>query len=179
MISRIVRAFRLDASLFREVAADPKFMGEAVLIALVVSFLAAVGGAIGHAHPLPAFLAEWANGLLLGWLLWAIVALLVGSLLGGKSGFGQMTRALAYAGVPRLLALFGFIPCVGWAFRLAAWVLALIAGTIAIREAMQFDTGRAIVTAVIGWIIYVIVAIVIGGIGVLAGLLGGLARSRR
>ena len=35
------------------------------------------------------------------------------------------------------------------------WVLALVAGVLAVREAMDFDTSNAIVTVFIGWIIVV------------------------
>ena len=167
MIDRVLRAMRLDARLFRETADTPRLSGEAAIIALVVSFLAAVGGAVGNARPVVLLLVEWANGLVFGWLLWALIAYLVGTVLGGKSGVGEMARVLAYASVPRLLSLLGFIPCVGWAFRVAGWVLSLVAGVLAIRESMEFGTGRAVVTAVIGWLVYIAatitLAIVLGG----------------
>jgi hypothetical protein len=87
--------------------------------------------------------------------------------LGGKSGVGETARVLAHAGTPRLLSLLSFIPCVGWLFRLAGWVLSLAAAIIAIRESMEFGTGRAIVTAIIGWLVYVAatvtVAVLLGG----------------
>ncbi len=146
---------------------SPKLTGEAVLIAILVALLAALGGAVGNASPVVLVLVEWANGLLFGWLLWAIISYLVGTVLGGRSGVGEMARVLAYASTPRLLSLLGFLPWVGWAFRAAGWVLSLIAGVIAIRESMEFSTGRAVVTAMIGWLVYVAatitVAILLGG----------------
>ncbi len=38
----------------------------------------------------------------------------------------------------------------------------LIAGVLAIREAMDFDTGNAIITVLIGWVIVVVVSIIFG-----------------
>jgi hypothetical protein len=80
-----------------------------------------------------------------------------------------MTRALAFAGAPRFLLLLGFIPCVGWVFRLAAWLLTLVAGVIALRETMGFDTLKALVTAVIGLAVYLATSLTItmllGGLG--------------
>jgi hypothetical protein len=77
--------------------------------------------------------------------------------------------ALAFAGAPRFLLLLGFIPCVGWVFRFAAWLLTLVAGVIALRETMGFDTLKALVTAVLGLALYVAtslaVTIVLEGVG--------------
>jgi hypothetical protein len=64
-----------------------------------------------------------------------------------------MMRVLGYASAPQLLGLLSFIPCVGFLFPLAAWLLSLIAGFIAVREAMEFDTGTAIATVLISWVV--------------------------
>jgi hypothetical protein len=55
--------------------------------------------------------------------------------------------------------------------------LALLAGIFAIREAMDFDTGKAIVTVLISWVIsfaitFAISAVMGGGLAVGAGLAG-------
>ena len=157
MLDRILRAMRLDASVFKEVAADGRYNGEAVIIAVLVAILAALGqglSALGGGRPLVAFLLELASTLLLGWLLWAVIAYVVGRMLGGAGTLSGMTRALAFAGAPRFLLLLGFIPCVGWLFRLSAWILMLVAGIIALRETMGFDTLKALVTAVLGLAVY-------------------------
>jgi hypothetical protein len=172
VFDRILRAMRLDATLFREVAADAKFNTEAVVIAVLVALLAAAGqglGALRGGRPLVAFLLELASTLLLGWLLWAVIAYVFGRMLGGTGALGGMTRALAFAGAPRFLLLLGFIPCVGWVFRLAAWLLTLVAGVIALRETMGFDTLKALVTAVIGLAVYfatsLTIMLLLGGLG--------------
>lgn len=172
MLDRIMRSIRLDATVYREVAADARTNAEAVFIAVLVAMLAAAGqglGALRGGRPLAAFLFELASTLLLGWLLWAVIAYIVGRMLGGKGTLGGMTRALAFAGAPRLLLLLSFLPCVGWLFRAAAWVLMLIAGLLALRETMGFDTLKALVTSVLGLALYVAtslaVTIVLGGVG--------------
>jgi hypothetical protein len=68
-----------------------------------------------------------------------------------------------------------FIPCVGAIFALAGFVLSLIAAVIAIREAMDFDTGKAVVTAIIGWAIVLVISIIVGLVlGVGAAGVGGI-----
>lgn len=172
MLDRILRSMRLDATVFKEVAADARFNGEAVIIAVLVAILAALGqglSALGGGRPLVAFLLELASTLLLGWLLWAVIAYVVGRMLGGAGTLSGMTRALAFAGAPRFLLLLGFIPCVGWLFRLAAWILMLVAGIIALRETMGFDTLKALVTAVLGLAVYfatsLTILVLLGGLG--------------
>jgi hypothetical protein len=162
MFDRVLRAIRLDPALYREVGADDRLTGEAALIVLAATLLSAIGTGIGSRHWALGFGAELINGLLIGWLLWAVVANLVGDFLGGRSQLGEMVRALGYANAPRFIGLFGFLPCVGWVFRLAAWVLTIVAGVIAIREVMEFDTFKAVVTAVIGLAAYIVFNMLIG-----------------
>ncbi len=42
-----------------------------------------------------------------------------------------------------------------WAVALASWAWSLVAVIIAVRQACDFDTGKAIVTCTIGWLIAV------------------------
>lgn len=162
MLDRMIRAVRLDRTLFRQVADNPEFTNEAVIVAIIVSVVASLGALAGE-NPFLLFIGQLANQILLGWLLWALVAYFVGTnLFKGRSAPMEMIRTLAYAGVPRLLGVFAFIPCVGWIAALAGWVLSIIAGVIAIRESMEFDTTSAVVTALVGFILYIIASVVIG-----------------
>lgn len=184
MIDRIVRAIRLDWTVFREIAEDQNATSQAAIIVIVVSFLAALGGAgsmliarVGAGSAFLGFFVDWlVNGILIGWIGWAILTYFVGTLLfKGETNISEMLRVLGYASAPRLLGLLSFIPCVGWIFSLAGWILALIAGIIAIREAMEFETGHAIITVVTSWVIAFIIALLLKGIfGMGAAAMGGL-----
>ncbi len=173
MLDRIVRAIRLDPTLYRQVADDEQYTNEAVIIVMIAAFFSAGGAAIGAAmsdgRPLVLFLTSLFTTILFGWLLWAIVAYFVGTALGGKSSVVEMARTLGYANAPGLLGVLAFIPCVGWLIALAGVLLSLAAGVIAIRESMEFDTTKAVVTAVLGLIVFIIarivIGIVMGGIG--------------
>ena len=162
MVDRIVRAIRLDWTVFREIAQDRSAMKEAAIIVVVVSLLSSIGGGIASGNFILSFLVNWIVAILVGWIGWAILTYFVGSLLfKGKSDIAEMMRVLGYASAPKLLGLFGFIPCVGWLIALAGWVLSLIAGFIAVREAMEFDTVDAIVTIVISWVIALVISLII------------------
>lgn len=162
MFDRMMRAVRLDRTLYRMVADNAEYMNEAVIIAVVVSLVAALGSLAGP-NPIRTFLLQFVNGLVLGWALWALVAYFVGAnFFKGRSSPSEMMRTLAYAGVPRILGVFGFVPCVGWLAALIGGILAIVAGVIAIRESMEFDTTSAVVTAIIGFLLYLIATAVIG-----------------
>jgi hypothetical protein len=173
MINRIVRVVRLDTTVFREVAEDESAMRQAAIIVFVVSFLSAVGSAIGMliaksgaGQAILGFLSEWLiSGILIGWIGWAVLTYFVGTtLFKGKTSIPEMLRVLGYASAPRLLGLLGFIPCVGWLLSLAGWILSLIAGFIAVREAMELDTGKAVITVLISWVIAFVVSLIFGAI---------------
>ena len=83
----------------------------------------------------------------------------------------MVLRAYGYAYSPQVLTIFALIPCIGWAIAFAVGIWSLVAGIFAIRESMNFDTTKAILTALIAWaimmVIFMILAMVIGvgGIG--------------
>jgi hypothetical protein len=173
MIDRILRAIRLDWTVFREIAEDPNALTEAAIIVAVVTFLSGIGTFIGaliagnrFGLAFLGFLGAWLiSGILLGWLLWAVLTYFVGTtLFQGKSDIPEMLRVLGYANAPNLLGVFGFIPCVGWLIALAGAILSLIAGVIAVREAMEFDTTKAIITVVISWVIAFVLSLIVGAI---------------
>lgn len=167
MIDRIIRAIRLDPTLYREVADDESYMNEGIIIVAIVTLLSAFGSGLGAAISdtgrgfFGAFLWDAVTRVLLGWLLWAVISYFVGNLLGGKSSVTEMARTLAYAQAPAFVTVLGFIPCIGWIFVLAGFGLSIAAGVIAIRESMEFDTMNAVITAGIGILLYVIASVII------------------
>jgi len=154
-----MRVFKLDASVFREIAEDKAAMMQAAIIVVVVSLLSAIGLAIGVAitetgSAIGSFFGTLLSGVLLNWILWAVLTYAVGVFVfKGKTEIPEMLRVLGYANAPNLLGVFAIIPCLGWIAALVGWVLSLIAGVIAVREAMEFDTTKAVITVVIAWLI--------------------------
>ncbi len=164
MVARIMRVLRLDAPVFVEIAKDAAATTEAGIIVVAVSLLSGIGSGI-RGHFFSGLAWELIAGVVLGWVLWAVVTYFIGtSLFGGKTTVEEMLRVLGYASAPRLLGFFAFIPCVGWLAGLAGAILALVAGFIAVREAMGFDTGKAIITVVIGWLVYLVLTAVLAPI---------------
>jgi hypothetical protein len=163
VVDRILRAIRLDWTVFREIAEDQDAMTQAAIIVVVVTFLSALGTGFVSEGFFGAFLSTWITSILIGWIGWAILTYFVGVyLFQGRTDIPEMMRVLGYAMAPNLLGFFRFIPCVGWILALLGGILAFIAGFIAVREAMEFDTGKAIVTVLISWVISFAITFAVG-----------------
>jgi hypothetical protein len=163
MIERFFRAMRLDSAFYREAADDTSLDRESTFLVILVALIASLGELTGDNGTWLAYLGTLANNLLLGWLMWAVVAWFIGrNVMEGEGSLGGMLRVLAYASVPRLLGIFSGIPLIGWLFGLAAGILSLIAAIIAIREGMAVDTGKAVIIALLGALFYIAVSVLIG-----------------
>ena len=164
MFQRMWRASRLDAQFYEMVEADSTYTREAFLVVLLVSVLAGVAAAaIQGASFLHFFVGILAA--LLGWVAWAAITLFIGTRITRgaetQSNMGEMLRVLGYAQSPQVLAVFAFIPVLGPALVAVAAIWTLIAGVVAIRQGLDFNTLRAILTVLFGWIVVWLVRVLL------------------
>ncbi len=158
MINRMVRASQLDVHLYEEVERDISATSEAAKVVLIVAIASGIG-AITRGGILGLILGVL--GALVGWIVWSAITYFVGKNLfatrNTRVSLGEMLRTIGFAQSPGVLNILGIIPVLGLliTFLVAIWML--IAGIIAIRQAMDFTTGRAIATAVVGWVASVII----------------------
>ncbi|MEX2571213.1 MAG: YIP1 family protein [Gemmatimonadota bacterium] len=149
LIERMKNAALLDVDTYEAVEHDEGATRQA---AMVVGLVAIAQGIASSGEGLAAVLAGVVAALL-GWLLWAGITYLIGDkLLGGTATWGELLRTLGFAQSPGVLYVFGIIPLFGGLLRAAVAIWILIAGIIAIRQALDFGTGRAVATAVLGWL---------------------------
>jgi hypothetical protein len=181
LIERIMGVLKLDANTFEEIEHDQNALTQAAIIVAIVALASGIGSSIGASNFIISFLVTivWA---FVGWAIWAGVTYWIGtSLFGGQADMGEMLRVLGFAQAPRVLSILGFITCLGPIASLIGAIWALIAGVIAVRQGLDVDTGKAVITVVIGWIVLFIGSLIIGtvvggaalGIGALTGGLGG------
>lgn len=180
----MLRAGTLDSDFYDLVERDPSLKRQALFVVLIANGFAAVGAWIGIGEVVGSgvwenvrswlALGTWAapneGGLffvvatnvslaVIGWIVWAATTAFVGSrVFGGTTEFGEMMRVLGFAQAPRVIAV---VPLLGP----VAAVWTLVASVIAIRQGLDFDTPRAIGTAVGGWAIWLLLqfgAVLIG-----------------
>jgi hypothetical protein len=155
MTDRMMGAARLDVSVYEEVEADSTATGQAAGVVAIVALCSAIGGIGGGAQGVFSGLIA----ALVGWAIWAGVTYLIGDkVLGGTATWGELLRTLGFAQAPGVLFALGVIPLIGGLIKIVVGLWILVTGIVAIRQALDFGTGRAIATAILGFIPYVIVA---------------------
>jgi hypothetical protein len=162
MLDRVIRAARLDASLYEEVEADPSSLGQATAVVVAASIAGGIGTAGIEGQP------GFVLGLvlnLIGWYVWAFLTYLIGTRLlpqaATEADVGQLLRTLGFAAAPGLLRVLGVLPGVGALVMLATAVWSLAAMVVAVRQALDYDsTWRAVLVCMIGWVVQVLIIMI-------------------
>jgi hypothetical protein len=153
---RMLGAALLDVETYEEVEHDETATGQAALVVLIV----AICGAIGAWNAGPFALVGTAAGQLAGWVVWAGLTYFIGTrLFSGTATWGELLRTLGFAQAPGVLALLLIVPLLRWLVLPVMGIWMLVAGVVAIRQALDFSTGKAVFTAVLGWIVIVAVRV--------------------
>ncbi|MCD6254900.1 MAG: YIP1 family protein [Deltaproteobacteria bacterium] len=156
-VNRIIRAAKLDSSLYEEVEADTEAMGQAMAVVVLSSVAAGIGSAMQGVGAL--FLGTVLS--LVGWYIWAYLIYLIGTKLlpepQTKSDPKELLRTIGFSSSPGLIRILGIIPPLrSIAFSIASiWMI--IAMVIAIRQALDYkSTTRAIGVVFIGWFVQIV-----------------------
>ncbi|MBN1189060.1 MAG: YIP1 family protein [Dehalococcoidales bacterium] len=173
IFSRMLRAAKLDINLYEEVEADTSANRQAFLAVVLVSLATGIGsgfaglGIKGGIWFLWGLLVGLAASII-GWLAWSFTAYIIGTKIfkGPETSatWGELLRTIGFSNSPGILRIFSFIPFIGGIISFAASIWALIAGVIAVRQALDFSTGRAIATCIVGWIIYILIVFLFTGL---------------
>ena len=179
LVNRMIRAAKLEVDLYEEVEADTTANGQAFAAVLVASLAAGLGAGIAGVRVEGGLWFLWGllAGLaasLIGWLVWSLFAYWLGTTMfkGPETSatYGELLRTIGFSNSPRVLTFFAFIPFLGGIIVFVVSIWALVAGVIAVRQALDFSTGRAIATCVVGWIAYMLIVFLVTGL-----VLGGSA----
>ena len=171
MLRRMIGASLLNSAIYEEVEHDESLNREALWVVFIASLLGGVGLLLtyayeeGPAEPARAilWLAFGVLGWIVVWYVWSGITYYVGhNWLGGTADIGQMRRTIGYANSPRAIGLLLFVPTWGVGLDLVAHVWVLVASVVAIRQALDFSTGKAIATVLIGWVVAFMVFALVG-----------------
>lgn len=155
---RIIRAAKLDSTLYEEVEKDTKALPQAMAV-VVLSAVAAGIGSISKLGIIGIFLGAIIG--LIGWYVWAMLTYWIGTKLlpepQTKADLGELLRTIGFSSSPGLIRILGLLAGLQQIiFSLsAAWML--VAMVIAVKSALDYkSTGRAIGVCLIGWIVQVL-----------------------
>jgi hypothetical protein len=159
---RMVRAALLDSAVYEEVERDTGATGQAAMVVLIAAVAAGIGALLGGSV---IGLVTSIVGGIVGWIVWSFLTYWIGTTIFAtpqtRTSPGEMLRTIGFSHTPGILRILGFIPILGPLILFATAVWQLVAGVIAVRQAMDFDTLRAIGTVVVGWVIVFVVQLIL------------------
>ena len=181
---RMIRAAKLDASLYEEIEADRGALGQATAVVVLAS-LAAGFGAFAHGGVGGFLLATIAA--LAGWYVWAFLTYWIGTRFlpepQTQADYGELLRTIGFSSSQGVIRVLGVIPGLTGLVFLVASIWMLVAMVIAVRQALDYTgTLRAVGVCLIGWIVQVLILALLlallrtsgGGLETSKDLTGGL-----
>ncbi|MGH7502403.1 MAG: YIP1 family protein [Longimicrobiales bacterium] len=161
VLARAIGAALLRPDVYENIEADRSATGQAATVVLVVALASAIaaynagtGAIIGSVI-----------GAFVNWAIFAAVTNFIGTrVFGGHADWGELLRTLGFAQAPGVFLLLTAVPFLGGlaAIVVALWTLA--ACIVAIRQALDFTTGRAVLTAIIAAMAIIAVTLIVGAI---------------
>ena len=159
-VNRIIRACKLDVSLYEEVESDQSATFQAALVVILSSLAAGIGAiSLGsYNFIMPAIIS------LISWYIWAYLIYLIGAKLfpepSTKTDHGELLRTIGFSSAPGLIRVFGFTPELMTIIFIGSGMWMLVAMIIAVRQALDYQsTWRAVGVVVIGFLVQAIVLI--------------------
>ncbi len=181
MMDRIMGVIQLKTPVYRQIADDTTATGQAAMIIVIVTLIAGFfqglvrldlrtgAAAVSIVGAIVGAIVGLILGLI-GWYVGAWILAFVAKQFGGKTDTNEMLRVTGFVHVFDLVGILSFLTlitpalaCVTGLVGLVAAILRLIGYVIGVREAAEFSTSNAIITAIIAAIVEFIIVAVIGG----------------
>ena len=172
MLQRMIGAAMFNAATYEEIEANRSVLGQAIGVVLLVTLCSVIGGIIAG------LFAEVAStGIILGlvaglvfgivrWALWVTVLYLIGGRLlrtsDTETSWTELARVVGFAYTPGVLSLLVFVPVIGPLFAVVGFLWTLAAVVVAARQALDFEStrraiGAVILSGVVGFIPWIII----------------------
>lgn len=178
LMNRLMGIVTLKAPVYREVAEDNSATSQAAIIVVITGLLAGLGQGLGpQTTVVNGQIQQVGGGILYGLAggVMTAIANLIGWFIGGwlsafvatrffqgKTDTNEMLRVNGFTRIFGVLGFLAFIPGLGAIASLVGAVLGIVGNVIGIREAAEFDTTKALLTAIIvGVIVFIVIALII------------------
>ena len=154
---RLKKAIFLDVAFYEEVEKDKRFNDQAMMTVVLVSVVQ--GFMIAGFAPIA--LVQGILGSLIRFLIWAFFIAFVGTRIlpepETESNTGELIRTLGFAYAPGLLVVFKIFPIISTFIDPVVTILQLAAMTIAVRQALDFNsTVRAVGVCIVAFILMIV-----------------------
>jgi hypothetical protein len=137
----------LNVATYEAVEADQNATGQAAAVVMIVAVCEAIGsagtGLVGAAVA--------AVVSLVAWIVWAGITYVIGDkIFGGEATWGELLRTIGFAQAPGVLFLLGIVPLIGGVASVVTSLWIMVAGFIAVRQALDIGNGKTFLTVLIG-----------------------------
>ena len=181
MLDRIMGVITLKSPIYRQIADDQTATSQAAIIVVIAMLVRGFFSGLFKAGTDGTFTVSVVGAIigaivililgLVGWWVAAWVLSFVAGMFGGKTNTGEMLRVTGYVQVFSLVAVLNILAlispallCIVGLIGLIVFVLSIIGYVIGVREAAEFSTGNAVITAIIAAVVNFIIVGVIGGV---------------
>lgn len=156
---RIVRAAKLDATLYEEVEVDKEAITQATTVVVLSSVAAGIGSGIESGV---GGIVVGIIGALIAWYVWAYLTYVIGTKLlpepQTRANLGELLRTTGFSSSPGLIRILGIIPVLAELVFIIASIWMLVAMIIAVRQALDYSsTLRAVGVCIIGWFVQMLI----------------------
>lgn len=171
MKEKLIGALTMNADTYAALKVDEKATAQAFIVVIVAAICSAIGGGL-LASSIPTGFGSLLVWAVVSWLLWAGAVFVIGvKVFKGQATMSQIMRVLGFAYAPAAFNIFSFLPLgMGFIiqFLVACWLV--VSFYFATQNVLALsEGGKAFVTVLVGWFIYLI------GLGVVMSVLGTLA----
>lgn len=161
-VLRMIRATRLERGVYEEVQFDPAGMTDAITVVIISGAAVGIGEFLAMPRSGVGLVLIGLVSTLIGWYLGAYLAYYIGvKAFGGRGTANEMLRLNGLAHAPGVAGVLLFIPVLGWLLAIAAAIWDMVVAVVAVRTALDFDTGRAVATMVTSFVLSFLVALLI------------------
>ena len=172
MLGRMLGAARLRSDTYEDVEQDSGATIQALLVVVIVAIATGVGGILsGESTLLDGLLFGVIRGIVT-WVVWALIALLVGTTIlkseSTEADWGQLARGTGFAQTPGLLNVLVLIPVAGGIITLLVFFWQWAAMVVALRQSLDYSsTLRAFFVILIAAIpVFIINVLVFWALGI-------------
>lgn len=157
LLRRMVRAARIESQFYEEVEAEPRSIVQAFIVVLLACAAGSIGSFVAGRPPL--LVATDLLEPLVLWLAGGAFTYMVGATFfrGPETvtSYAEVLRTTGFAWAPGLLRFAVVIPYgpLGFGLTVAGDVWTLVAGIVAVRQALDFTTLRALGTFGASWVL--------------------------
>ncbi len=162
MLNRMLGTARLNTQTIEDIERDGSATIQALIVVIIVALASGVGELLsGDTDIVSALVLGVIRGVV-SWAIWALIAMFVGTKIlkteQTEADWGQLARGTGFAQTPGILNVLSFVPVVGNAIVVAAFVWRFAAMMIAVRQCLDYtSTLRAFFVILISFIPVVII----------------------